>query len=369
MLKKIYNFLLNFFDRKFIPKTKKKYKYLYRNLNENEIIVSKKIMLIPNAPKKYQKIIFENNKIMVSFLPELGGRIYEFINKKTGNNELYKNQVWKETPWGKNNVREGKWKAIGGIELSFPDQEHGGIYDIPFEYKIVEKKNKSKTIKMWKKPDKLTYGLNFYIEVTLRPNKDYIQITSHINNPNSKPSKPIQYWINVMLIPGDIDPRKAKLEFIYPSSVKKIVVHSTGIKNLLSHQEINWPSIYSRYNNWKNKGAFGFFSKKQVKYQAIYSHKAHEGLVRVFANPQYSKIFGLGKIHYSLYSNKNKQYIELWSGITKDFWTYCKILPRKSITLTEYWYPIIFNKLQEKNLYQKIEKSIKYKIKNHISNK
>ena len=50
--------------------------------------------------RTYNLIVLENNYLKLSFLPELGGRIYQASFKPTGNNMFYQNPVLKPAPWG-----------------------------------------------------------------------------------------------------------------------------------------------------------------------------------------------------------------------------------------------------------------------------
>ena len=49
----------------------------------------------PRTPvdQDYELLILEHDYIKVTILPELGGRIYQFIDKTTGHNHFYQNSV------------------------------------------------------------------------------------------------------------------------------------------------------------------------------------------------------------------------------------------------------------------------------------
>ncbi|MEJ2211045.1 MAG: DUF5107 domain-containing protein, partial [Anaerolineae bacterium] len=62
----------------------------------------------------YRTIIVENEYLQLTFLPDLGGRLYQIVSKSTGHNETYRNPVLKPSPWGP--PEQGWWLAAGGIE-------------------------------------------------------------------------------------------------------------------------------------------------------------------------------------------------------------------------------------------------------------
>ena len=62
----------------------------------------------------YDTLIVENEYLALTFLPDLGGRLYEIIYKPTGHRETYRNPVLKPSPWGP--PEQGWWLAAGGIE-------------------------------------------------------------------------------------------------------------------------------------------------------------------------------------------------------------------------------------------------------------
>ena len=65
------------------------------------------------APQDYMLLVMENDYLIVTVLPELGGRVYQHIDKATGQNHLYQNPVIKPTGWGP--PEQGWWLAAGGI--------------------------------------------------------------------------------------------------------------------------------------------------------------------------------------------------------------------------------------------------------------
>lgn len=86
----------------------------------------------------YTRLHLQNRYLHLTFLPQLGGRVYEFFFRVTGSNELYRNPVIKPTHWGPVTPPGANWwLAAGGIEWGFPVPEHGYEFGIPWGYIVI----------------------------------------------------------------------------------------------------------------------------------------------------------------------------------------------------------------------------------------
>lgn len=81
--------------------------------------------------KTYEAVILENDYIELTILPEIGGKIYSAVDKKTGYNFFYKNEVIKPALIG----MLGSWIS-GGIEFNWP-YHHRASTMLPSDYEIV----------------------------------------------------------------------------------------------------------------------------------------------------------------------------------------------------------------------------------------
>ena len=82
--------------------------------------------------KTYEAIVLENDYIELVILPEIGGKIYSALDKKTGYNFFYKNEVIKPALIG----MLGSWIS-GGIEFNWP-YHHRASTMLPSDYEIVK---------------------------------------------------------------------------------------------------------------------------------------------------------------------------------------------------------------------------------------
>ncbi len=293
-----------------------------------------------------RSLVLENEKVRLSILPDLGGRIYEFYWKETGHEQLYQNPAWKTVQgWGVNGCRKGYWKTIGGTEFSFPYQEHGCIYDQKFTAENMVLSGAQGVRLTFGPDDTKTLGMKFTVEITLPDHSAAFDIHTIIENVTSK-TLSYQYWINAMMTPGGLDPRDAGLEFVYPASTHQMIYHGGGGKGELlpdtSHEgAINpWPTQMTLYDFFKDRWVVGWFASTLVDWQAAYSHVRNEGVLRIYKTPQGGKFFALGPTPQSLFTGTGTtQYLEMWSGLTRDFWQDTTIAPGAVVELTERWVP------------------------------
>jgi hypothetical protein len=289
-------------------------------------------------------VVIENARVRLGIIPALGGRVLEFVLKKDGRNRLYQNTIWRPTKWGVNGCRpDGGWKAIGGIEFSFPVCEHGCIHDRTFGCRVEERIDGT-TVHLTYGPSADVLGLALSVDVTLEKDADVMRIDSRIENPAGNAPQLMQYWINAMLAPAGHDPREADVEFLFPPDVRQMRMHGwTGpaqwTANTAAGAIFPWPSPLARYDNFHAIGTAGFFTPAPVRFQAIFSHKSSEGMLRLFRAPQGAKVFALGIDELTSHSDCDRPYIELWSGVTPDFWTNRSIAPGERLSCSELWIP------------------------------
>ncbi len=82
--------------------------------------------------KTYEAIVLENDYIELTILPEIGGKIYSAVDKTTGYNFFYRNEVIKPALIG----MLGSWIS-GGIEFNWP-YHHRASTMLPSDYEIVK---------------------------------------------------------------------------------------------------------------------------------------------------------------------------------------------------------------------------------------
>jgi uncharacterized repeat protein (TIGR01451 family) len=293
------------------------------------------------APQTYELLVIENDYLKLTFLPELGGRVYQVIFKPTGNNELYQNSVVKPTHWGP--PEQGWWLGAGGIEWGLPVEEHGYESGVPWSYEIVSGADGiTVTLRDSTEPDRLRAAVSVYLPT----DRAYFIIQPRIENAQGS-ALDYKYWTNAMLAPGPANTVSSELRFIFP--VDEVTVHSTGDGDLPSEgQAMGWPEYntrdMSRLGNWREW--LGFFERPaaQGNFTAVYDPSVDEGMVRVFPSHQAqgAKGFGFGwqsALPSSIWTDDGSYYVEMHGGVAPTFWDSAALAAGERLEWQETWYP------------------------------
>ncbi|MBN1811064.1 MAG: DUF5107 domain-containing protein, partial [Anaerolineae bacterium] len=287
------------------------------------------------TPKHYTAIILENDYVAITVLPELGGRLYRWVDKLTGRRLLYENPVVKPTAWG----YRGWWLAAGGIEFAFPVEEHGLNEWRPWAYSVSQQQGAA-SVTVSDVEDRT--GMTVGVRMTLEANSSALQLSPWVSN-DTATVQSFQYWLNAMVTLGDNSVSGAT-RLIFPAS--RVIVHSTGDEALPdAWQVMDWPIHNGRdlsvYGNWA--AYLGFFAPEITQgFAALYDTEADQGIVRAFQPgwPSGTKFFGPGTLSSSLWTDDGSTYVELWSGITPTFANTTTLGPGESVGWREEWYPV-----------------------------
>lgn len=293
-------------------------------------------------PRALTAVVLENQYLRLTFLPELGGRLYQCVFKPTGQHIFYQNAVLKPSYWGPLSRAENWWLAAGGMEWALPVHEHGYEWGLPWAYRI-ERRSDGASILLHDYT--LNDRLRAEIRVTLPVDRAYFVVEPRLVNPTSQPIA-CQFWLNAALTLGSAS-ASPNTEFIYPTAC--MIVHSTGDSSLPGeHQIMSWPIYegrdFSFYRNWRNWLGV-FVPDIRQDYAGIYNHDTGLGIVRVFAAKAVPglKLFAFGKdfLARGEYTDDGSEYVEMWAGPCKTFWPEDDVLIEagQAITWSEIWLP------------------------------
>ncbi|MBK8985672.1 MAG: DUF5107 domain-containing protein [Chloroflexi bacterium] len=304
--------------------------YPYPRLN-HDCVFQKPLMT-----REFRAITLHNDYTAVTVLPELGGRLYRWLDKTTGRQLLYNNPVLKPTAWG----NRGWWLAAGGIEWAFPTDEHGLNEYRPW---LAQTAVFSQTVTITVSDVEDQTGMTVGVTLALDADHSYLTLQPWVVN-NTANAHSYQYWLNAMIAPDDNHATDA-IEFVLPTA--EIVIHSTGDPQIPGeHSLISWPEYNGRFLNqyatWN--GWIGFFAPAiQSNYSGVYDHHMNQGLLRIADRvviPGH-KFFGPDTLGPGLWTDDDSTYVEMWSsGVTADFWTYTTLDAGQSVQWTEHWYPV-----------------------------
>ncbi len=307
----------------------------------------------PSA-RNHTAIVMENDWTKIVVLPNLGGRIYKCINKKTGSNEFYENCI-KPNHFG----LLGWWLATGGSEFAFPVQEHGYIFYDAFNYNITDE---GSSITLTMTYTEKTTNLNMEIKIKMYSDRSYYEVYQSFTN-NTGSSKNYMYWINTMTAPGPGNITSEYVNLDMKFSTTRMIVHNNMEPKLGTEGTvINWPIHYasgdpydlSKYSEYVGSGhtiaGAGLFADNTIgSCMGIYNTDSNEGVIRIFnQSVDYGqKLWCFGKSasnYYGDYSCRGsyETYVEMMGAPNKTFFDYSiRSLPNtQKVQWTDYFYPL-----------------------------
>lgn len=294
------------------------------------------------APHDYTALVVENDWLRLTFLPELGGRLYGVEDKASGEQLLYQNPVIKPTHWGP--TEQGWWLAVGGIEWCLPVDEHGYEWGVPWSYTTTVTAQGA-TVELW--DSEATDRVRARIGVFLPADRAAFEITPRLENPTAAPVS-FKFWDNALLAPGAANTVGAELRFVFP--IDQVTVHSRGDDYLPGDgQPMTWPVYdsvdYSRLGNWNRW--LGFFARPQAAedWAGIYDEGGKRGVARVFPHETAVGVKGFAfgwndPIDWHNWTDDGSCYVEMHGGPAPTFWDTITLDPGESLQWTETWLPL-----------------------------
>ncbi len=290
----------------------------------------------------YRTVIVENDYVALTFLPEVGGRLYEVLYKPTGHRETYRNPVLKPTHWGP--VEQGWWLAAGGIEWCLPVEEHGYQWGVPWQLLT---RQDAHGVSVILRDSDAQDRVRAEIIVRLEAGSSAFTIQPRLENPTES-VQAVKYWTNAMLAPGQPNAPSEELRFVLPDAIQAVTVHSRGDDFLPDYQErLSWP-VYegvdlSRLGNWNRWLGF-FLDPAAGQFMAVYDSAYDEGMVRVFPGAVTgAKVFAFGwqdPIPPSTWTDDGSGYVEMHGGPSPTFDDSASIPAGGHLEWTETWYPV-----------------------------
>lgn len=157
-------------------------------------------------PRTWQTVVLENDCLRVTFLPELGGRIYEVFDKTAGQQVFYVNHVVKPGLIG----QCGAWIS-GGIEFNTGPAGHTVSAVLPVDVRILPAASDgSRSVAVGER--ERIYGTQWTVVVTLRPGRSFLEETIRIYN-QTETVRPYYFW-NCTAVANPLGFR-----FIYPMTL------------------------------------------------------------------------------------------------------------------------------------------------------
>jgi hypothetical protein len=315
--------------------------------------------------RTFKTHVLENRYLKVTLVPEFGGRILSIIYKPTGHEQLYRTEVG--VPYG---MKAGNfyydWLMVyGGIFPTFPDPEHGRAWLKPWDFEVVKENAEEVTVSMSIKDD-LTYpaapaqflkgstGIEATYYVTLKADRAALDTRIVLRNPRDEPVD-YEYWTCTTLAPGS-DPNNPKTtggaEIIAPVEAYTTPAWS---KNLSAGDESIGPgkSRFEKlrhFKNWPTMGiAYAAPDMKGANFWGVINHDNEEGVIRIADNQVTPGLkmwtWGFPSFTNETDARKNpneaRPYVELWAGISDQFFHRARLPAQGEMSVTETYSPTV----------------------------
>ena len=309
--------------------------------------------------------VLENRYLKVTLVPEFGGRIISIIYKPTGHEELYRTEVG--VPYG---MKAGNfyydWLMVyGGIFPTFPGPEHGKTWLKPWDFKVVKDSADEVTVAM-SFTDDISYasapakfrgpptGIAATYYVTLKAGRAALDTRLVLKNPQDK-TIPYEYWTCTTLAPGS-DPQHPQAtggaEIIAPVAT---YVTPSWSANLAAGDASAGEGRYRfeklRYfRNWPTMGiAYAAPDMQGGNFWGAINHDNEEGIIRIADNrvTRGLKMWTWGFPSFTNQAdarkapNEAQPYVELWAGVSDQFFHRAEFPAHGEVSLTESYSPTV----------------------------
>ena len=144
--------------------------------------------------RRYRTVVLENEYLRITFLPELGGRVFDVLDKSTGKPMFYVNHVVKPGLIG----QCGAWIS-GGIEFNTGPAGHTVSAVQPVEVLVLPSAPDGSRAVAVGEVERINHT-RWTVVVTLRPGRSFIEETVRIYNPTLTVC-PYYFW-NCTAVPN-----------------------------------------------------------------------------------------------------------------------------------------------------------------------
>ncbi|WP_432164457.1 DUF5107 domain-containing protein [Streptomyces sp. bgisy031] len=170
------------------------------------------------APLTFDTLVIENDRLRVTVLPGLGGRIHSMLHKPTGRELLYRNPVFQPADFALN----GAWFS-GGIEWNIGATGHTTLSCAPLHAARVTAPDGGDMLRLWEW-ERLR-DLPFQVDLWLPAGSDFLHVGVRIRNPHERPA-PVYWWSNIA-VPEEhrvLAPADEAWHFGYERSLRRVPV-------------------------------------------------------------------------------------------------------------------------------------------------
>lgn len=269
--------------------------------------------------KKYRFVVMENANMKVTICPDLGGKVYSIILKRSGNEVLYVPDVVRYT-----RILPRFYFVAGGIEVSFPIS-HSPSQNEKILYKIDRTKDR---IYITCGERELRFGMQWSVEYSLGVDDIFLTERAVFYNPGTI-AYPWMSWSNAAL------PAAADTKYDFPKG--KVLSHSSKIDT------IDWERQGPKSESDIKEMTGYFWKTKDANVFGAYTPSLGVGLYHVADNTIAPGIklwsYGDDSAWSVLSTAKKQRYIEIQGGPIADQSIKVELQPKQTRSHVEYWFP------------------------------
>ncbi|MBP8302943.1 MAG: DUF5107 domain-containing protein [Phycisphaerae bacterium] len=288
--------------------------------------------------KTYREVFLENEVVRIGILPQVGGRVFEAVDKTNGYDFLYRQHVIKPALIG----LIGAWIS-GGVEWNIPHHHRASTF-IPVQYRAERNRDGSATV--WVGELELRHRMRWAVGYTLRPGSSVLEASVRILN-----RTPV---VNTMLCFANAAVHvNEDYQVIFPPSTQFVTHHS-------KREFTTWPVATTRYGgadftrgvdvSWyaNHESANSMFAwNYEDDFFAGYDHGREAGVMSVADHHIVpgKKLWTWGngprgRMWDRILTDEDGPYIELMVGAYSDNQPdYSWLAPYEVKTFSMYWYP------------------------------
>ena len=314
--------------------------------------------------RRFKSYVLENRYLKVTLVPEFGGRILSMIYKPTGHEQLYRTEVG--VPYG---MKTGNfyydWLMVyGGIFPTFPDPEHGKTWLRPWTFRVVKQSADEVTVVMSFRDDfdytarsgkfRRATGIEASYYVTLKADRAALDARMVLTNPNDT-VVPYEYWTCTTLAPGS-DPNNPRAtggaEIIAPIRTYTTPAWSANLADGDESAGMGRRRFDNlRYfRNWPTMGiAYAAPDMQGGNFWGVINHDNSEGIIRIADNTitRGLKMWTWGFPSFTGETDARKDpnewrpYVELWAGVSDQFFHSADFPARGEVSIPETYSPTV----------------------------
>ncbi len=293
----------------------------------------------------YDTVVLENGYLRVTLLPDYGGRILSILHKPTNRELLYQNPLGTPYLMGEDIFYYNYLVIMGGIFPSFPEPEHGKYWNQPYAFEVVSESDEAVTVRMSRQDDRdLVAGVParydvgrtdvlVQVEVTLRAGRAGLDLHTTLTNTRDSAIPNVEYWLVTTLAPGSTPGNTAITQNarIMADMERVHLMESSwswfgDAEQRVQDEVFLWNNL-SYFENWADQGTAFANPNYQANWWGLVNYDNDMGILRVSDNQttQGLKLWTFGMQSLDIDINDSEVWlrptIEMWGGITPEFWS------------------------------------------------